>query len=67
MKVNDILKKIDDCGLYIEFIDSESGASYGFYKKNDAYIVYGDVKNKKVVSINAQRYNSKRLLVLKIK
>ena len=65
MKVNDILKKINDCGLYIEIIDAESGASYGIFKKNDALLVYdNEKKNKKVKKINVQYYQGKRILML---
>ena len=65
MKVNDILKKINDCGLYIELIDVESGSSYGIFKKNDPLLVYDNIKkNKKVKKINVQYFQGKRLLIL---
>lgn len=65
MKVNDILKKITDCGLYIEIIDVESGASYGIFKKNDALLVYNnELKNKNIKKINVQYYQGKRILML---
>jgi len=65
MKVKDILKLIEDTKLYIEFIDLKSGASYGFYTKND--LVYNDkFKNDKIVKINSQYFDNKRLLVIYI-
>lgn len=68
MKVKDVLKKINDFGLYIEIIDVESGASYGIYKKNDALLVYNnELKNKNIQKINVQYYQGKRLLMLGVK
>ena len=68
MKVKDILKKINDFGLYIEIIDAESGASYGIFKKNDALLVYNnELKNKNIKKINVQYYQGKRLLMLGVK
>lgn len=65
MKVNNILKKINDCGLYIEIIDAESGSSYGIFKKNDALLVYNnELKKKNIKKINVQYYQGKRLLIL---
>lgn len=65
MKIKDILKKIDDLGLYIEIIENESGASYGFFKKNDSLIVYNNsLKNKNIKKINVQYFDNKRLLIL---
>ena len=66
MKVKDILHKIEDAGLYIELIDSESGASYGIFKRNDAAIVYTNKKEQKVKKINCQYINNKRLLIIYI-
>lgn len=67
MKVKDILKKIDDLGLYIELKDNSTGASYGFYKKNDPSIVYNTSrKNATIKRINTQYIAGKRLLILYI-
>ena len=66
MKVNDILKKINDPALYIEIISEESGASYGIFKKNDPLLVYGDKKKKTIKSLNVQYINNKRILILYI-
>lgn len=68
MKVKDILNKINDCGLYVEIIDVESGASYGTFKKNDALLVYNNkLKNKNIKKINVQYYQEKRILMLGVK
>lgn len=65
MKVKNILKYIEDLKLYIEFIDLQSGASYGFFTKND--LIYNTKHhNDKIKKINVQYINSKRLLVLYI-
>ncbi len=67
MKVKDIIKKIDDLGLYIELIDNDTGASYGFYKKNDPLLVYDTrKKNATIKRINTQYIKGKRLLILYI-
>lgn len=66
MKVKDIIKKIDDKKLYIEIVENGSGASFGFYTKND--LIYNDRFNADTIkSINVQYIDGKRLLVLKIK
>lgn len=68
MKIKDILKKIEDFGLYIEIIEKESGASYGIFKKNDALLVYNNgLKNKNVKNINCQYFKGKRILILYVK
>ena len=65
MKIKDILKKIDDFGLFVEIIEKESGASFGIYKKNDALIVYNNtLKNKGIKNINCQYFKGKRVLIL---
>lgn len=65
MKIKDILKKIDDFGLFVEIIERESGASFGIYKKNDALIVYNNaLKNKNIKNINCQYFKGKRVLIL---
>lgn len=67
MKIKDILKKIEDTGLYIEIIDTESGASYGFFRKNDSLLVYNNkLKNKNIQKLNVQYINNKRILILYI-
>ena len=67
MKVYDILKKINDFGVYIE-LKTEDGTSLGFYKKNDPFIVYNNnIKNKSIKDINTQYMQGKRLLVLTLK
>ena len=66
MKVKDLLKKISDVKLYIEFIDKQSYTSYGFYTKND--LIYNDkFNNYKIDNITTQYYDNKRLLVIYIK
>lgn len=68
MKVKDILKKINDLGLYIEIIDAESGASYGIFKRNDSLLVYNnELKNKNIKKINIQYIKGKRILLLGVK
>ena len=65
MKVKDIIKKISDMKLYIEFIESGSYASYGIYTKND--LIYNDkFNNYNVKNINVQYVGNKRLLVIYI-
>ena len=65
MKVKDILKLINDTKLYIEIIDEQSGASYGFYNKND--LIYNDkFNNCKIKKISVQYFDSKRVLILYI-
>lgn len=68
MKVINILKKIEDLGLYIEIKETETGASRGIFTKNDALLVYNnDLKNRNIKKINIQYYNGKRLLILEVK
>lgn len=68
MKVIDILKKIEDVKLYIEIKETETGASYGIFTKNDALLVYNNsLKNRNIKKINVQYYNGKRLLILEVK
>ena len=65
MKVKDLIKKIEDQKIYIEFIDLQSNSSYGFYNKND--LIYNDkFNNYKVKKINIQYIQNKRLLVIYI-
>lgn len=65
MSIEDILKLIKDPKLNIEIIEEKSGASFGFF--NDYYNTYVPLQllKEKVVSINAQYVNGKRLLVIK--
>lgn len=68
MKVINILKKIEDLGLYIEIKETETGTSRGIFTKNDALLVYNnDLKNRNIKKINIQYYNGKRLLILEVK
>ena len=65
MKVKDIIKLIQDPKIYIELVELESLASFGFYTKQELF--YNDKRNKeKVKQINIQYYNGKRLLILYI-
>lgn len=65
MKVKDILKKLEDPKIYIEFKDIQSYCSYGFYSKND--LIYNDkYNNENIKKINIQYIDNKRLLVLYI-
>lgn len=65
MKVKSLLKKIEDPKIYIEFIEKGSGASYGFYTKND--LIYNDkFSNYNIKKINIQYINNKRLLIIYI-
>jgi hypothetical protein len=65
MKVKDILKKIEDPKIYIEFKDIQSYCSYGFYTINE--LKYNDkYKNDNIKKINIQYIDNKRLLVLYI-
>ena len=66
MKVNDILKKINDPMLYIEIINKETGSSYGIFKRNDPLLVYSDKKKKTIKSLNVQYINNKRILIIYI-
>lgn len=68
MKVKDILKQITDTMLNINIIDDEIDYDYGTFKKNDSKLVYNPkLKNMKIVSINAQYYDTKRTLILRVK
>lgn len=65
MKVKDILRKLEDKKIFVEFIDNQSGASYGFYSKND--LIYNNkFNNDTIKKINIQYIDNKRLLVLYI-
>ena len=65
MKVKDILRKLEDKKIFVEFIDNQSGASYGFYNINDLkYNV--KFRNENIKKINIQYIDNKRLLVLYI-
>lgn len=66
MKVKEIVRQITDSKLYIEIVENEGGASFGFYTKKE--IFYRDNLMKATVkSINAQYFNGKRLLLIKVK
>ena len=65
MKVNDILNKINDLGLYIELVELPDLVSLGVYHKNDQHYVYNkSLLNKKVKKINVRYCEDKRVLVL---
>lgn len=65
MKVKDILKKITDSKIYIEFIDMQSGASYNFYTINE--LKYNTkFRNENIKKINIQYIQNKRVIVLYI-
>lgn len=65
MKVKDIIKKITDSKIYIEFIDQQSFASYGFYTIND--LKYNDKFNNDIIkNINIQYIDNKRVILLYI-
>ena len=65
MKIKNILKIINDCKLYIEIKDKNSGASFGFFTKND--LIYNSKYNNYLIkSINSQYFKGKRLLVIEI-
>ena len=66
MKIKDLLKKIEDCKLYIELIDYKNYASYGFYTKSD--LIYNNKYNNCLIKkINVQYIDKKRTLILYIK
>ena len=62
MCIKDIVKLISDIKLDIEIIEKESGASFGFYNKDN---VPTDFLVKEIKNINAQYINGQRLLVIK--
>ena len=65
MKIKDIIKIITDPKLYIEIIDKQTGASYGFFTKSE--LIYKEKYNKCIIkNLNIQYINNKRLLVLTI-
>ena len=65
MKVKDLLKKVEDPKIYIEFIDSKGFASYGFYTRNE--LKYNDrFSNDNIKSINIQYIKNKRVIILYI-
>ena len=66
MKIKDLLKKIDDCKLYIEIIDRNTFGSYGFFTKNE--LIYNNKYNNCLIKkINVQYIDGKRTLILYIK
>ena len=67
MKVENILKLINDKKLYIElkYTPENGGGSFGFFTKNE--LQYNDkLKNRKIEKINVQYINNKRILVLEV-
>lgn len=62
MNIEDIVGLIKDSKLYIELIEEDSGASFGFY--NNSYVPL-DFLSKRVKSINANYYDNKRYLIIK--
>lgn len=67
MKVKDFLKKFKDTyGVKIEFKEVESGASFGFYTKNQ--LKYNDrFNNENIKEFDTQYINGCILLVIYIK
>ena len=66
MKLKEIIRQVQDPKLYFEIIEKDSGASHGFYIKNELY--YNDNLNKRTVDkINANYINNKRILEITIK
>ena len=69
METLEILKKIDDLGVFVE-LKTKDGESLGIYNKNDPFIVYNyinNIKNKSILNMNAQYLKGKKLLVLTLK
>ena len=68
MKINDILKLINDPKIYIEikYTPESGGGSFGIFTKSELY--HNDnLKNRKLEKINIQYINNKRLLILEVK
>lgn len=61
MYIEDIIGLIKDVKLSIEIKERESGASFGFY--NCEYVPL-DFLTKKVIAINVQYVDGKRLLII---
>lgn len=62
MNIEDIVGLIKDSKLYIELIEEDSGASFGFYNNSCVPL---DFLRKRVKSINANYYDNKRYLIIK--
>lgn len=61
MYIEDIIRLIKDVKLSIEIKERDSGASFGFY--NNKYVPL-ELLRKRIVAINVQYVDGKRLLIL---
>ena len=66
MKVKEIIRQITDPKLTIEIIEEGSGASFGFYTKNELFYLEKYTKAT-VKNINVQFLSGQRLLIIKVK
>lgn len=63
-KIRDLLKKFEDTKVYFEVIEHNSGASIGFFHKNELLAsMYADFH---AIKLNVQYVDDKRLLVIYI-
>jgi hypothetical protein len=64
MYLSSLIGMIGDSKLYIEIKEKYSGASFGFYTKNDINNYFKNYGDKKIVEINSQYIDNKRVLVV---